>query len=173
MMGELVKKSLFFVPWGQRSVFFFIIKIAPPGCPKTVTEKTRGPGPWNEHLRCSLRLIERVTVTSKGWYTRIRNFNVVLRFFDWLPSLINAIRLVLVIAVFWKIAKLKPQSQRPIRLHLLGLSTNQKNVRLRWNYKSRAYGGCKKKTKKAMITYCECVHFLVNFERKKRYACFT
>ena len=45
MMGELVKKSLFFVPWGQRSVFFFIIKIAPPGCPKTVTEKTRGPGP--------------------------------------------------------------------------------------------------------------------------------
>ena len=45
MMGEPLEKVFFFVPWGHCSVFFFIIKIAPPGCPKTVTEKTRVPGP--------------------------------------------------------------------------------------------------------------------------------
>ena len=51
MMGEPLEKVFFFVPWGHCSVFFFIIKIAPPGCPKTVTEKTRVPRPWKEHLQ--------------------------------------------------------------------------------------------------------------------------
>ena len=45
------------------------------------------------------------------------NFGDFLRFFDWLPNLISALRLVLAIAVFLKAWKSKTKSREPIVLH--------------------------------------------------------
>ena len=45
IMGDLIKNAFFLCLRPTFRFFFFILKFATPGCPKTVTKKTRVPGP--------------------------------------------------------------------------------------------------------------------------------